>query len=127
MPNLNDHPEEFEDWLFSVTLRGQEIQFLCCPEDVECMHHPHAMSRACCDRMALPICNGCAKDLAKPALPPAALANEMMIFYAPKEIYTNNVTVVEMICASVCISDVPIRLALGVFLAIPCVPRRRGA
>ena len=25
MPNLKEHPEEFEDWLRSVTLQGREI------------------------------------------------------------------------------------------------------
>ncbi len=38
-------------------------------------------------------------------MPAAALTNDMMIFYAPEEIYTNNVTVVEMVCASVCITS----------------------
>ena len=38
-------------------------------------------------------------------MPPAALANEMMIFYAPKELYTEQVTVLEMICASVCLTS----------------------
>ena len=40
-----------------------------------------------------------------PTVLDAALANDMMIFYAPKEIYINNVTVVEMICANVCITS----------------------
>ena len=38
----------------------------------------------------------------KAAVPPAALANDMMVFYAPKELYTQKMTVMEMICASVC-------------------------
>ena len=41
----------------------------------------------------------------RPEMPEAALTNDMMIFYAPRELYTNNVTVVEMICASVCITS----------------------
>jgi len=38
-------------------------------------------------------------------MPPAALTNDMMIFYAPKELYTMKVTVMEMICASVCLTS----------------------
>ena len=38
-------------------------------------------------------------------MPPTALANDMMIFYAPKEIYIQNATVVELVCASVCITS----------------------
>ena len=38
-------------------------------------------------------------------MPPAALANDMMVFYAPKELYTQKVTIMEMICASVCLTS----------------------
>ena len=38
-------------------------------------------------------------------MPPAALANDMMIFYAPRELYTKKVTIMEMICASVCLTS----------------------
>eukprot|EP00972_Heterocapsa_arctica_P065871 9720888-Heterocapsa_arctica.AAC.1 len=36
---------------------------------------------------------------------PAMLANDMMIFYAPKELYTLQVSVLELICASVCLTS----------------------
>ena len=38
-------------------------------------------------------------------MPPMALTNDMMIFYAPRELYTKQVTVMEMICASVCFTS----------------------
>ena len=38
-------------------------------------------------------------------MPPMALTNDMMVFYAPRELYTMNVTVMEMICASVCFTS----------------------
>ena len=38
-------------------------------------------------------------------MPPAALANDMMIYYGPSEFYTETVTVMEMLCASVCITS----------------------
>ena len=38
-------------------------------------------------------------------MPAACLANDLMIFYAPEEIYTQGVTVLEMICASTCITS----------------------
>ena len=34
-----------------------------------------------------------------------SLCKDLMIFYAPKEIYTGKVTVIELICASVCITS----------------------
>ena len=39
------------------------------------------------------------------SIPAQALMNDMMIFYAPRELYTMNVTVLEMICASVCMTS----------------------
>ena len=38
-------------------------------------------------------------------MPPAALANDMMICYAPTDLHTENVTVMDMLCASVCITS----------------------
>ena len=38
-------------------------------------------------------------------MPAMSLANDLMIFYAPRELYTLNVTVMEMICASVCLTS----------------------
>jgi hypothetical protein len=38
-------------------------------------------------------------------LPPAALANDMMTYYAPKILYEKRATVMEMICASVCLTS----------------------
>ena len=36
-------------------------------------------------------------------MPAGCLANDLMVFYAPKEIYTEEMTVMEMVCCSVCI------------------------
>ena len=38
-------------------------------------------------------------------MPPKALANYLMIFYAPRELYTMDVTVLEMTCASPCLTS----------------------
>ena len=39
------------------------------------------------------------------AMPTAALANDMMIYYAPRELYEDKVTMLEMVGASVCITS----------------------
>ena len=41
----------------------------------------------------------------KLTMPTAALANDMMIYYAPREIYEHKVTMLEMVCASACITS----------------------
>ena len=62
--------------------------------------------RSCCQ---LPQCHECTNNLTDKfghaALPPAALANDMMTYYAPKILYEKRVTVMEMICASVCLTS----------------------
>ena len=84
---------------------------LCCPEDVQCCSRDnpsrgHAPNESCVDCTA-PICEECAQCVyaTEPSLPPAGLSNDMMIYYAPSILYTENVSVMEMICASVCITS----------------------
>ena len=68
---------------------------------------PAHATTACCEHCTAPICKECAACIYdwKPSLPPAALSNDMMIYYAPTILYTENVTVMEMLCASVCITS----------------------
>ena len=53
-----------------------------------------------------PVCKECAKhfDAEAPSLPPASLSNDMMIDYAPTILYAKKVTVMEMSCATVCVT-----------------------
>ena len=107
---LSETSEEFEDWHLNVTLNGEAFKVLCCPEDVQCArldNNEHAKGE-CCDECIAPVCRECCLQLnqAKPQLPPSSLANDMMIFYPPKMLYKEKVTMMEMICASVCITSI---------------------
>ena len=81
---------------------------LCCPEDVACTrsgmaeHSRTEWSEEC----VAPICRECAKHLEVEArsLTPASLSNDMMMCYVPTIMYAENVTVMEMICASACVA-----------------------
>ena len=55
----------------------------------------------------MPICKECAQHMfvKEPSMPPAALANDKMIYDSPTESYNDNVTVMEMLCASFCITS----------------------
>ena len=93
----------------SLTLEEEEVKVLCCPEDVMCCRldrHDHS-STECCDECMALVCKECGRDLdgEVPSLPPAALANDMMIYYAPTILYAKKVTMMEMICASVCVTS----------------------
>ena len=94
----------------NVTLNDETFKILCCPEDVQCARlkgNEHRKDE-CCDQCVAPVCQECTSHLeaAKPKLPPSSLANDMMIFYPPKMLYEQKVTIMEMICASVCITSI---------------------
>ena len=79
---------------------------LCCPEDIDCkniVNETHSREE-CCEACEMPCCQECAHHMfaEDPTIPPAALANDMMIYHAPTELYTEKITVMEMLCASVC-------------------------
>jgi len=105
MPNLNQWREEFEDFVLDVTIDGKSLRLLCCPEDLQCDSAECQKNASRCGQCRVPMCSECTNSLEKKVMPPAALTNDMMVFYAPVELYTLNVTVVEMVCASVCITS----------------------
>ena len=85
---------------------------LCCPEDKYCekrIINDRGHPGFCCSECQLPVCNECLTVMQANgdhlALPPAALANDLMIYYAPRELYEHKVTMLEMVCASVCITS----------------------
>ena len=52
----------------------------------------------------MPICTECYEHLRAKQLPPLSLANDMWTGFAPERIYKEKVTVMELICASPCIT-----------------------
>lgn len=106
-PNLNEQLHEFEDWQLKVPFKDGDVDILCCPKDRACSDDACIQSSTCCDKCRLPICRECRDCLCREEskMPAAALANDMMIFYVPRELYTQKVTVMEMICASVCLTS----------------------
>ena len=105
--DLEHHRHEFDDWLVNIPFKDGSVQVLCCPEDRRC-------SPAClegdvlCPECEVPVCNPCLARMRAdpPSLPAASLCNDMMIFYAPEELYEDGgLTIMEMICASPCLTS----------------------
>ena len=107
---LSEVSEELDDWHLNVTLNDETFKILCCPEDVQCarLEGNEHRKNECCDQCVAPVCKECFVhlDSSKPKLPPPSLANDMMVFYPPKMLYEQKVTIMEMICASVCITSI---------------------
>ena len=82
---------------------------LCCPEDIDCkniVNEIHSREERC-EACETPCCQECPHHIfaEEPAMPLAALAHDMIIYYAPTEFHTDNITVMELLCASVCIAS----------------------
>ena len=98
--------EVYDDWCLTLPFSDKEIKILCCPEDRECEVDGCLKGKTCCSQCWLPLCRECKAALdRKREMPAAALMNDMMIFYAPTLLYTQSVTVMEMICASPCLTS----------------------
>ena len=100
---------QFEDlscWQLSVADRGgSSVQLLGCPEDHRCTAHPeHKREGKLCEKCEIPICSTCHEHLSGKKLPPLSLANDMRTGYGPETLYSDKVTVMEMLCASPCIA-----------------------
>ena len=73
------------------------IRPLGCPEDRDCVDPACLVGRNYCERCCIPVCFE--SDHFKVdesniyTMPPLALANDLMVFYAPRELYTKIVTV----------------------------------
>ena len=109
-PDMRQHMAEFEDWQLIVPFAPRPVTVLCCPEDRRCKGKApeQCVSRkTICKDCEVPVCRYCTAALTKPygaQMPQPALANDLMIFYAPSILYEKKVTIMELICASVCLT-----------------------
>ena len=96
-PDLRAVPEEFSDWIAQVPTSTGTCDILCCPEDQKCDTSHAEDTCVFCERCEVPLCSECKigfkDETGAWTLPDAALANDMMIFYAPRELYDLQVTV----------------------------------
>ena len=109
-PDMRQHIAEFDDWQLIVPFAERPLSILCCPEDRCCKsQHSHKClaSKTLCKDCEIPMCRYCEFAVMNPngaQMPLAALINDLMIFYAPSILYEKKVTMMEMICASVCLT-----------------------
>ena len=105
-PNLTESGE-LSHWNAAVYNHHTDefVEFICCPEDHKCdgdLGHP--TSHILCEECLVPLCQHCHSHIKAQKLPPLSLANDMWTGFAPAMLYTDQVTVMEMICASPCIT-----------------------
>lgn len=77
------------------------LPIIACPEDKACPKG--CPPEIACEQCRAPLCSFCWKSLrTTKTIPGEALANDMLIFYPPRSIYTEEVTFMELVCASPC-------------------------
>eukprot|EP00435_Cladocopium_sp_Y103_P056182 s569_g18.t2 len=91
---------ELQDWCADVSLDGQIVSIICCPEDKVC--YRRCPSGQICSACRGPVCVHCWQHLRAKQVSSLALANDMLVFYTPRLIYRQDVTFMELVCASPC-------------------------
>ena len=93
---------DFEQWSAEIPGLGK---LLCCPEDLRCPANPqHSKERVLCEHCEVPLYQDCEKHLVEGKLPALSLCNDMWTGFAPERLHSEKITVMEMICASPCIT-----------------------
>ena len=117
-----ENRHEFDDGLVAIPFAvgdGEstlDVDILCCPVDKRCTNSKKCVAnqRRVCEHCEVPLCKDCATVVEQPwgifgglysKPPPRVLSNDLMIFYAPMTIYEDQMTILEMICSSVCVTS----------------------
>ena len=110
-----DSVEELREWSLEVPFGLETVTVLCCPEDRQRLRPGCMEGKRVCAQCQLPLCRECKPYLSRewkpflqcsdPCMPPFCLGNDLMVFFAPRELYTLDATVMDMLCASVCITS----------------------
>lgn len=75
-------------------------------QDHRCQSHPtHVDEKVLCRDCEVPFCNQCREHLSKGKLPPLSYANDMWTGYGLELIYQKEVTAMELLCASPCLTS----------------------
>jgi len=93
--------EDLKDWTADVQVGSDILRIICCPEDKSCARR--CKPNAVCTECRAPICEQCWQHMQRHLSAPShALANDMLTFYPPRDIYAKEVTFMELVCASPC-------------------------
>lgn len=96
---------DFKLWQLTAPMPGgNTVALLGCPEDHRCRADPsHVQAGVLCEQCEVPLCAICKDKLSGGSLP-CSLANDMLTGYAPQRLYTEEATVMELICCSPCVT-----------------------
>ena len=90
--------------LFPVETFHQQKKTVGGSQDRSCSE-PHGDDQTLCEHCWVPICAHCFAHLSTAMLPPLSYANDMWTGYGLERIYRQNVTAIELLCASPCLTS----------------------
>ena len=96
---------QMDPWKCQLLCPGYALTLVGCPEDKRCERvRPCGSNRMCAD-CEVPLCTTCFRNLYREQhKPPEALSNNMLLGHPPRELYANECTVLELLCASPCMT-----------------------
>ena len=94
---------ELKQWTCNMSCPSYTISVVACPEDKTC--YKRCSLESVCTDCEVPICSSCRNYMYRHrSKPPEALSNDMILGHPPREIYVEECTVLELLCASPCMT-----------------------
>ena len=94
---------DLQHWQCKLAFPEGSVEIVCCPEDKQC--RAGCLQDTACAECWMPVCRHCRKQMQEQTLPKEALANDLVVYYAPRELYEERVTMLELVCASPCMTS----------------------
>ena len=94
---------ELAQWTCTIACAPYNMSVLSCPEDKRCIQR--CPSNRLCTHCEIPMCTSCRTRIYRQRMKPLeALSNDLFLGHPPKELYEQECTILELLCASPCMT-----------------------
>ena len=94
---------ELAQWTCNIAYASYNMSVLACPEDKRCSQR--CPSNRLCTHCEIPMCTSCHTRIYRQRMKPLeALSNDLFLGHPPKELYGQECTILELLCASPCMT-----------------------
>ena len=94
---------ELAQWTCTIACAPYNMSVLACPEDKRCIQR--CPSNRLCTHCEIPMCTSCRTRIYRQRMKPLeALSNDLFLGHPPKELYEQECTMLELLCASPCMT-----------------------
>ena len=94
---------ELAQWTCTIACAPYNLRVLACPEDKRCIQR--CPSNRLCTHCEIPMCTSCHTRIYRQRMKPReALSNDLFLGHPPRELYAQECTMLELLCASPCMT-----------------------